>query len=71
MFASSRFPAAAPTRAGVAAGASAAGEGRESEASGVASAALLWREGRPTVWFLLLAAACLCVLVEALALRFG
>lgn len=69
MFASSRFPTPVPARAGIAAQRADAGEGRGSELSRRATAAILLPQGRPGPWLLLLAGSCFYVVIQALSLQ--
>jgi hypothetical protein len=71
MFSSSRFPMPAPAGAGAAAHQSDPGEGRASELSRRATAAILLPQGRPGPWLLLLAGACFYVVIQALTLQVG
>lgn len=69
MFAFFRYPSPARVRTQApASGSAEEGEGRRSEASLRATRALLWRDGRPRVWLLLLLACCVLVVIRALML---
>jgi hypothetical protein len=70
MFASSRYPiAVAEPCAQVPSAPAPADEGRHSEDARRATAAVLLPRGKPGFWLWLLAACCVFVVVEAVALR--
>jgi hypothetical protein len=69
MFASSQYPMPARGRVDPPASTFGEGEGHWCEASHAATRALLFPQGRPGAWLLLLAGSCVYVLFEAVLLR--